>query len=181
MVQIRWNYKKLLLFIRPLESNAYNIFDPIGLKFLTRLRLVFSHLNEHRFRHNFQDCMNPLCSRSLEIEDTLHYLLRCHHFSQYLTNLMNSIKSILGNFILLYGDWRLDRHKNKFILETTLTYTKSTGRFSGSILIKDSSLLKITPLPTKLTSLTCISCRSYVSPVNTEYCRGSVVCFYVLV
>ena len=30
-------------------SNVYNIFDPIGLKLLTRLRLGFSHLNEHRF------------------------------------------------------------------------------------------------------------------------------------
>ena len=31
----------------------YNIFDPKGLKFLTRLGLGLSHLNEHRFRHNF--------------------------------------------------------------------------------------------------------------------------------
>ena len=46
------------------------IFDPIGLKLSTRLCLGFSHLNEYRFRHNFQDCMNPLCSCSLEIEDT---------------------------------------------------------------------------------------------------------------
>ena len=61
-----------LSFICPLESNVYNIFDPIGLKFLTRLRLGFSHLNEHRFRHSFQDCMNPLSSCSLEIEDTSH-------------------------------------------------------------------------------------------------------------
>ena len=63
---------RLFSFIRPLESNVYNTFDPIGLKFLTRLRLGFSHLNEHRFRHNFQNCMNLLCSCSLEIEDTSH-------------------------------------------------------------------------------------------------------------
>ena len=42
---------RLLSSIRPLESNACNIFDPIGLKFLTHLRLGFSHLNEHRFQH----------------------------------------------------------------------------------------------------------------------------------
>ena len=41
--------KRLLSFIRPIPSNVYNIFDPIGLKFLTRLLLGFSHLNEHRF------------------------------------------------------------------------------------------------------------------------------------
>ena len=56
---------------------------------------------------------------------------------------MNSAKSILENFeplsdnfkkdILLYGDSRLDGNKNKFILETTLTYIEGTDRFSGSI------------------------------------------------
>ena len=55
---------------------------------------------------------------------------------------MNSVKSILENFeslsdsvekdILLYGDSRLDGNKNKFILEATLIYIKSTDRFSGS-------------------------------------------------
>ena len=115
---------RLLSFIRPLESNVYNIFDPIGLKFLTRLRLGFSHLNEYRFRHNFLDCMNSLCSCSLEIEDTAHYLLHCHHFSQHRIDLMNSAKSVLENFeslsdnvkkdIFLYGDSRLDGNKNKF-------------------------------------------------------------------
>ena len=44
---------RLLLFIRTRESNVFNIFDPIGLKFLTRLRLGFSHLYEHRFRHEW--------------------------------------------------------------------------------------------------------------------------------
>ena len=79
----------------------------------------------------------------MEIEDTSHYLLHCHHFSQYRIDLMNSIKSILENFetlsdnvkkyIILYGDSRLDGNKNKFILEATLTYIESTDRFSGSI------------------------------------------------
>ena len=134
---------RLLSFIRPLESNVNNIFDPIGLKFLTRLRLGFSHFNEHRFQHNFQDCMNPLCSCSLEIEDKSHYLLHCHHFSHYRIDLMNSVKLILENFeslpdnvkkdILLYGDSRLEENKNKFISEVTLTCIKSTNRFSGSI------------------------------------------------
>ena len=29
------------------------------------LRLELSHLNEHRFNHNFDDCINPLCLCSL--------------------------------------------------------------------------------------------------------------------
>ena len=127
-----------------MPSNVYNIFDPVRLKLLTRLSFGFSHLNEHRFRHNFQDCIKFLCSCSLEIENTLHYLLHCHHFYQNCINLMNSVKSVSGNFnslsdnvkkeILLYGDPRLDENENKFILEATLSYIKSTERFSGSIL-----------------------------------------------
>ena len=87
--------------------------------------------------------MNPLCSCVLEIEDKSQFLQHCHHFSQYRIDLMNTVKSILGNFgslsnnvkkdILLYGDSSLDGNKNKFILEATLTYIKSTDRFSGSI------------------------------------------------
>ena len=64
---------KLLAFIRPVQRSIYNVFNPQGLKFLTRLRLGLSHLNEHRFRHNFKDCLNPLCSYSLEVENTLHF------------------------------------------------------------------------------------------------------------
>ena len=134
---------KLLSFIRPVQSNFYNIFDPQGLKLLTRLRLGFSHLNEHRFRHNFQDCINPLCSCSLEIEDTSHYLLHCHNFSRYRIDLMNSVNSVRDHFeslsdsskrdILLYGDSRLDTNKNKFILVAAINYIKHSERFSGSL------------------------------------------------
>ena len=134
---------RLLSFIRPIQSDIFNIFDPIGLKFLTRLRLGFSHLNEHRFRHNFQDCLNPLCSCSLEVENTEHYLLHCHNFHQHRLNLINSVNPLFDNFetfsdnikkdILLYGDSRLDVNKNKLILEATLIYIRNTERFSGSL------------------------------------------------
>ena len=63
---------RLLSCIRPIQSNVYNIFDPLGLKLLISLRLGCSHLNERKFRNNFQDCLNPLYSFSLEIEDTVH-------------------------------------------------------------------------------------------------------------
>ena len=49
----------LLKIGRPMQNSIYNIHDPVGIKYLTRLRLGLSHLNEHKFRHNFQDCLNP--------------------------------------------------------------------------------------------------------------------------
>ena len=134
---------KLLSFIRPVQSNIYSIFDPEGLKLLTRLRLGFTHLNEHKIRHNFQDCLNPLCSCSLEIEDTSHYLLHCHHFSNHRIDLMNSVNLIISNFesmndnikkdILLYGASPFDENKNKIILEATINFLKNSERFSLSL------------------------------------------------
>ena len=60
--------KKLLSFIKPIENKTSSIYDPLGIKLLNRLRVDFSHLNEHKFRHNFDDTLNPLCSCSLETE-----------------------------------------------------------------------------------------------------------------
>lgn len=40
------------------------------LKFLARLRLGISHLNEHRLNHTLKDSIDSLCSCSLEIEST---------------------------------------------------------------------------------------------------------------
>ena len=107
---------KLLALFRPVQRTIYNVFNPQGLKFLTRLRLGLSHLNEHRFRHNFKDCINPLCSCSLEVENTLHFFLHCHHYSTFRMGLMNKVNQIDENFSylsddnkvspLLYGDSR---------------------------------------------------------------------------
>ena len=88
-----------IIFYSSSSKQIYNIFD-LGLKFLTRLWLDLSHLNEHRFRHNFQDYMNPLCSCSLELKDTSHYLLHYDHLHLYhqRIDLNSSVKSICDNF-----------------------------------------------------------------------------------
>ena len=86
--------KKLLTFIRPLENVTYGIYDPLGVRLLNRLRLGFKHLREHKFRHNFADTLNPLCSRSLETEDTEHYFLRCQNNLSFRTTLMNDLNNI---------------------------------------------------------------------------------------
>ena len=57
--------KKLLTFIRPLGSDTYGIY----FRLVNRFRLGLSHLRGHKFRYNFADSLNPLCSCSLEIED----------------------------------------------------------------------------------------------------------------
>ena len=54
-------------------------------KILSRLRLGFSHLRERKFRHNFADTVNPLCSCAIETESTDHFFCAAkimYHFAQ---------------------------------------------------------------------------------------------------
>ena len=110
--------KKLLNFIRPSEKSIFNIYDPQGSKLLNRLRLGFSHLREHKFRHNFADTVNPLCSCALETESTDHFFLCCQNYVSFRTVLMNELSSINSGIIslrpsallevILYGDKMLN-------------------------------------------------------------------------
>ena len=42
---------------RPHANSTYIIHNPVGLRLLTRLCPGLSLLNEHKFRHNFTDCV----------------------------------------------------------------------------------------------------------------------------
>ena len=98
--------KKLLALIRALANNTYGIYDPLGVTLLNRLRLGFSHLMKNKFRHNFVDTLNPLCSFSLETEDRELYFLRCEN-NLSLNNISTAIASLNSNDLLrviLYGD-----------------------------------------------------------------------------
>ena len=79
---IEWN--KLDQDIRNGKSYALfrkHLLSFIGLKLLTSLRVGFSHLKEHKFRHNFVNPINPLCSCENFVESTTHFFLHCTHFS----------------------------------------------------------------------------------------------------
>ena len=137
----------LLKIGRPNQCSIYRIHNPVGLKLLTRLRLGLSHLNEHRFNHNFQSCINPLCSCSLAIESTTHFLLHCHHFSNIRSTLLNSINEVLGSTtkisdlsdcalvkILLFGDQNYTQVENACIINATIKYLVDSERFNGPLL-----------------------------------------------
>ena len=72
-------YKLILKFTRLDPKFDLNIRDTQGIKCLTRLRLGLMYLNYHRFvKHNIQDCRNPICNLSHDIETTTHFFLHCH-------------------------------------------------------------------------------------------------------
>ena len=127
---------KLLAFIRPVQRSIFSLFNPQGLKLLTRLRLGLSQLNEHRFRHNFKDFINSLCSCSLEVENTLHFFLhrpRYSIFAMGLTNKVNQIDEKISYLsddnkviLLLYCNSRFDDNKDNFILSASIKYFLET-------------------------------------------------------
>ena len=45
--------------IKSNEQLLFSIHDPQGVKLLSQLK--FSHLNEHKFRHNFKEHARPMC------------------------------------------------------------------------------------------------------------------------
>ena len=132
--------KELLKFIRPEPNSTYNINDTKGLKLLTRLRLGLSHLGDHKFRHNFQDCVSPMCYCGQDIETTTHFLLHCpnHHCAR--KNFFDKINQVSGTIlrqsdstitkILLLGDSKLDLETNKILLMSTIEFISLTERFS---------------------------------------------------
>ena len=119
----------------------------MGLKLLTRSRLGPSRLNEHRFNHNFQSCINPLCSCNLAIESTTHILLHCHYFSNIRSTLLNSIDAVLDSItnlsdlsdcalvrILLFGNQNYAQVENSCIINATIKFLVDSERFNGPLL-----------------------------------------------
>ena len=139
-------FKEIILsFIRPKENSIFAIHDTKGLKLLTRLRLNFSHLNEHKFRHGFKDRVDPICKCGLETEATLHSPLRCRLYSTIRTELLDDIYTVASSFmnyadekllnILLYGSEYFSVKTNQSILKSTIKFLKSSERFDDPLFL----------------------------------------------
>ena len=91
----------IVRMIRPKCNSVFLVHNPVGMKFLNRLRLGLSHLREHKFKHNFQDCSDPFCTCSIEVESTTHFFLHCQYFTQqrqiFLNSLNNTVKDLTNN------------------------------------------------------------------------------------
>ena len=70
------------------------IYEPFGVKLFTSLRLQFSHLNEHKFRHGFTDTIYPMCACGTEVETTEDFLLRCQFYSTQILELFENLEKV---------------------------------------------------------------------------------------
>ena len=87
-------HNAFLKFIRPVERKIFNIDDPFGIKMLTRLRLGFRHLREHKFGHGFKDTLNPLYYCTIEAATIARYFLHCYFYNSSQDNLMNDLENM---------------------------------------------------------------------------------------
>ena len=84
----------ILKFIRPTPRSFFNCYNHKGIRLMTRLRLGLSHLLEHKFNYNFQNCINPLCSCGMDIESTSHFFLHCPLFDNKIITLLSTLSKI---------------------------------------------------------------------------------------
>ena len=113
--------------IRPVPNSLFDACDPHGVKLLTRLRVGLSHLKEQKFRHGFNDTVDPFCPCNMETETVTHFYLRCLNYNNLRLELMNELMKIKSNLLhyneenltetLLYGDKNLSHETSSKILK----------------------------------------------------------------
>ena len=88
---------------------------------------------EHKFKHNFLDCLNPIFGCGQDIETSVHYLLHCPIFSDERSIFFYNIRRIDENVLsdsdpkisdtLLFGiSSSFNDTKTTSILNTTIDY-----------------------------------------------------------
>ena len=133
----------LLKMVRPHANSAYRIHNPFGIRLLIHLCLGLSHLNEHKFSHNFVDCVNLLCFCSIKPETALHFFLHCFNFLNR-RKLFDKIKLLdktvlqLNNESLLtllpFGKKMYKKQVNVRFLNASIDYIICSDRFTGSLI-----------------------------------------------
>ena len=124
--------------------NGINPIQKLEIQILSRLRLQFSHLNEHKFRHGFNDTVNRMCLCGTEVETNEHFLLRCHYFSSQRSELVDNLYNLDLSFskmnnkekvaYLLYGSTSNPNTLNKVVINFVIKLLKSTGRFEKPLI-----------------------------------------------
>ena len=133
----------IVKFIRPSPNSIFKCHNQQGIKFLITLRLGLSHLREHKFKHSFQDSLNPLCKCGAEVESTTHFLLHCPIYNNDRSSLLSTIRNIDCKLLeitdsslthtLLCGNPSFDIITSSLILNATIDFILSTKRFQEAL------------------------------------------------
>ena len=133
----------MLNFTRPSSNSFFDCHSPKGIKIIVRLRLGMSHLRERKFKHSFQDAINPLCNCGQDIESATHFFLHCSFFINEIGTPLRTIRS-LDSKLLDCTDYYLTQTllscntyqtlSNNFkIINTSIDCILSSKRFGNTL------------------------------------------------
>ena len=130
--------KRYMEFFNDAPNPIYGIHNPVGIKYLTRLRVGLSHLRIHKFHHNFGDTTSGSCSCG-KPETVEHYLLHCPNYTLIRSELFAKLRTFISLLtltsssytcnLLLFGNPNYDFYTNKKILEITICFITTSKRF----------------------------------------------------
>ena len=119
------------------NSSSCHIFKNLILKF------GLNHVADHKFRHNFQDCLNPIYGCGQEIETTSHFL-HCLSYRCARKIFFEKVNVIDSNILQqsdlsitndsLFGSEKLKDDKNNALLTSAIEFIQSTERFKYQLL-----------------------------------------------
>ena len=94
--------------------------------------MSFSHVKEHKFKHNLRDTLDPFCNCQLDIKTTAHFFLHCHNFMHQRQTLLGSLSQTDHDILkldenlvtdtLLFGNLKNRVSINSEILMTSIFY-----------------------------------------------------------
>ena len=120
-------FKKVILkLIRPEPNQVFTVDSSELLKFLTRMRLGLSHVVDHKFRHNFRNCVDPICRSGQKFETSTHFILHCSNHPSAWQNLFffNYLKANWpsNNKTFAFWEWKTKSCSKKSILTSTIEF-----------------------------------------------------------
>ena len=81
----------VLKFFKTTPRGFFNCYNHKEIRLMTRLCLGLSRLREHKFNHNFQNYINPLCSCAMDIKSTSHFFLHYLLFDDKTITLLSTL------------------------------------------------------------------------------------------
>ena len=134
--------KNILKFIRPTAYNIFGCHNLKGIKYLARLRLVLSHLYEHKFKDNFQDTLDWIQFKI--VAATLKIHVHCPNFVTERNTLLKKITNIDSNILnqagatitntLLSNNSKYSNEINLQILNASIDFIPTSKRFDEPLL-----------------------------------------------
>ena len=100
-------------------------------------------MNGHKCNNNFKDCVNPLCSCTLEVESVPYFFLQRHYFTGF-GKIFHELQSVDKNILsqsdneiaelLLYGSSKFKLQQYCSLLRSFIKFILKSEIFSGLIL-----------------------------------------------